>query len=578
MEAFVYQNTASEKLNNHYVKLGLNGIGQNTFGLGARVTVYANEKKQVLQQMPSRGFESSVEPVLNFGLGKAVAIDSLVVIWPNMKQQVLYNLKVDTMHILDQQDATIMFAPNTQAPVTYFTNVTTNNISGRTEHRENNFIDFNVERLIPKMLSFEGPRFAVADINNDGLEDFFMGGATGDTAKIFLQTADGKFIEKQQMIFGRDKDSEDVGAIFLDADQDGDQDLVVASGGNQFLPGSLELQTRLYLNDGAGNFIRAFAGWPPVSLNASCVEGLDYDSDGDTDIFIGARSIPGAYGVAPQCVLLQNNGKGNFIDVTKTIGASLASLGMVTDAKWGDIDGDNAKELIVVGDWMPVTILKYQQNVFKKSSELENSSGWWNCLTIADVDSDGDIDLIAGNTGLNTKNKANVTQPARLYAGDFDNNGQMECVQVYYKTDGKPYPLNLRGDLVTQLPLLKKKFLRYDSYAGKSVEDVLDNNQIEKATKLTVNEAQTCIFLNDGKGHFTKEPLPYMAQLAPVYSILVTDLNKDGIKDMFLGGNFYGLKPEVGRHDASYGVCFLGITYTYLALHITCSKRLTGSW
>jgi hypothetical protein len=257
-------------------------------------------------------------------------------------------------------------------------------------------------------------------------------------------------------------------------------------------------------------------------------------------------------------MLLQNNGKGNFSDVTKTIGASLSSLGMVTDAQWGDIDGDSAKELIVVGDWMPVTVLGYQQNSFKKISEIKNSSGWWNCLAIADIDSDGDIDLIAGNTGLNIKHNASDTQPATLYAGDFDNNGQMECMQVYYKTDGKPYPFNLRGDLVAQLPLLKKKFLRYDSYAGKSIEDVLDKNQIEKAIKLTVNETRSCIFVNNGKGLFSKKPLPAMAQWAPVFSILVSDLNKDGINDIFLGGNFYGLKPEVGRHDASYGVCLLG--------------------
>lgn len=558
MEAFVYRNTASETLKNHFLKLTLKGSGQNTFGFGARVTIHLEGNKQVLQQMPSRGFESSVEPVLNFGLGKANSIDSLVVLWPNMKQQVLYSLKVDTTLMLNQQEAKTTFAINISTRAAYFTNVTNQNIKGRTEHHENNYIDFNVERLIPKMLSSEGPRLAVADVNHDGLEDFFMGGATGDTAKLFLQMPDGNFMEKRQFIFERDKDSEDIGAVFFDADGDSDKDLVVVSGGNQFLPGAIELQPRLYLNDNEGNFVRAFAGWPPISINASCVEAFDYDNDGDTDIFIGGRSIPGAYGLTPQSVLLQNNGKGNFIDVSKTIGASLASLGMVTDAKWCNIDVDNANELIVVGDWMPVTILKYHQGTFKKSGEIKNSSGWWNCLTTADIDLDGDIDLIAGNTGLNTKNKASETQPATLYAGDFDNNGQTECLQVYYKTDGKPYPFNLRGDLVTQLPLLKKKFLRHDSYAGKSVEDILDKSQIEKATKLTVNETRSCLFRNDGKGFFAKESLPFMAQLAPVFSILVSDLNKDGIKDIFLAGNFYGLKPEVGRHDASYGVCFLG--------------------
>lgn len=558
MEAFVYRNTASEKLKNHFIKVSLKGIGENTFGFGARVTVYTKGKQQVMQQMPTRGFESSVEPVLNFGLGKESLIDSLIVVWPNMKKQVLYDLKTDTLLILDQKEAKINFTRNNQSANGYYTNVTAKNINGRTVHHENNFIDFNVERLIPKMLSFEGPKLAVADVNNDGLEDFYMGGATGDTAKLFIQTADGNFAEKHQLIFERDKDNEDIGAVFFDADQDKDQDLVVVSGGNQFTQGAIELQTRLYINDGQGNFLRAFSGWPQASLNASCVEAFDYDNDGDTDLFIGGRSIPGAYGKIPKSALFQNNGKGNFTDVTKTIGATLTTLGMVTDAKWCDIDGDKANELIVVGDWMPVIILKYREGSIKKHGEIKNSSGWWNCLSIADIDLDGDMDLIAGNTGLNTKNRANETQPATLYAGDFDNNGQMECLQVYYKTDGKPYPFNLRGDLVTQLPLLKKKFLRYDSYAGKSIEDVLDKNQLEKATKLTVNEARSCIFRNNGKGIFAKEPLPYMAQLAPVFSVIVSDINKDGVKDILLGGNFYGLKPEVGRYDANYGVCFLG--------------------
>jgi hypothetical protein len=226
----------------------------------------------------------------------------------------------------------------------------------------------------------------------------------------------------------------------------------------------------LYLNDGQGNFIRAFAGWPVISINASCVSLLDYDKDGDEDIFIGGRSIPGAYGQAPQSVLLENNGSGSFTDVTKTAGASLSSLGMVTDAKWCNIDGDDSKELVVVGDWMAVTILKYNQGTFKKDREIPNSSGWWNCLTAVDIDLDGDLDLIAGNTGLNTKNKASETGPAALYAGDFDNNGQMECLQVYYKSDGKPYPFNLRGDLVTQLPLLKKNFCVTTPMQGKGLK------------------------------------------------------------------------------------------------------------
>jgi hypothetical protein len=276
------------------------------------------------------------------------------------------------------------------------------------------------------------------------------------------------------------------------------------------------------------------------------------------DLFIGGRSVPGTYGIVPSSKLFKNDGHGNFTDITATIAPELQKLGMVTDAQWADIDGSGKNSLVVVGDWMPVTILKYVNGKLQKSGEIANSSGWWNCLTIADLNGDGKPDLIAGNDGLNSKIKADAEHPAKLYISDFDNNGQIECIPVYYKSDGKAYPINLHDDIIRQLPILKKKFLRYDVYAGKSIEEIFTPEVLEKASVLSVTQTQTCVFYNNGKGEFNMKPLPIRAQFSPVYSILVTDINNDGIKDLFLTGNFYGLKPEIGRYDANYGVSLLG--------------------
>ncbi|MDB5022743.1 MAG: repeat protein [Mucilaginibacter sp.] len=553
-EAFIYRNMTSERTHAHYLKVNLKGSGMNTFGLGAKVTIYTNGTRQMLEQMPTRGFESSVEPVLNFGVGIYKTIDSLKVIWPNMKMQVLKNIHTNIALTLTQTDAKLTFIPANLKSKPYYKNITITGIKGDIYHKENDYKDFDDQRLIPKMLSTEGPKLAVADVNGDGLEDFFIGGATGDTAKLFTQQPSGAFVQKKQFAFEQDKNSEDIGALFFDADHDGDMDLVVVSGGNLEKEGALNLLTRLYINDGKGNFIRKLNGWPLVSINASCVRL----NSNNGDLFIGARSVPGLYGVIPSSKLLRNDGHGNFTDITATAAPDLLKLGMVTDAQWADIDGTGKNSLIVVGDWMPVTILRYIDGKLKKTAEIANSSGWWNCLTVADLNGDGKLDLIAGNTGLNSKIKADGQHPAKLYVSDFDNNGQVECIPVYYKTDGKAYPINLHDDIIRQLPYLKKKFLRYDVYAGKGIDQIFTSEELEKASVLTVTQTQTCVFYNNGKGGFNMQPLPVRAQFSPVYSVLVTDINNDGIKDLFLGGNFYGLKPEIGRYDANYGLSLLG--------------------
>ena len=557
MEAFVYKNMTSEKIHSSYLKIHLKGNAPNTFAFGTRVTIFSNGLKQILEQMPSRGFESSVEPILNFGLGNSKKIDSLIVAWPDLKTQKIHNLRVDTTLTLLQKDATDIYKKPSPLYELY-QNITSSVISGNIKHSENEFIDFNVEPLIPKMLSTEGPKMAVADVNGDGLQDFFIGGATGDTDKLFIQQADGKFKESPQFAFSQDKEDESIGAEFFDADNDGDPDLVVASGGNQYQLGSVYLPPRLYLNDGKGNFTRSFNGWPTLSINASCVRVGDYDGDGLADIFIGGRSIPGSYGIAPQSKLLHNMGGGKFEDVTGKVAPALDNLGMVTDAQWVDVNHDGTKELIIVGDWMPLTVFKFQNGKFQKISEIAGSSGWWNCLAVADLNNDGYPDLVAGNNGLNSKIRADSSHPATLFVGDFDNNGHTDCIAAYYKTDGKSYPFNLRDDLLGQLPYLKKRFLKYSDYAGKTIDQVFTSDELERAQKLIVNQTQSCVFINDGKGNFKMTALPTMAQISPVFGVLVTDINGDGIKDIFLGGNFYGLKPEVGRFDASYGVTFLG--------------------
>lgn len=553
-EAFVYRNMTSERTHARYIKVNLKGRGLNTFGIGAKVTVYTHGMQQLIEQMPTRGFESSVEPVLNFGIGAYKKADSIRVIWPDMKMQVIKNITASTALTLYQTKADKLFSPAKSTSQAFYKNVTAQQVSGNIYHRENDFKDFDVERLIPKMLSTEGPKLAVGDVDGDGLQDFFMGNATGDTAKLFVQQPNGQFIQKNEYVFDRDKDIESGGVEFYDVDHDGDLDLIIASGGNQAKEGSLELLPRLFINDGKGNFTRRFNNWPQVSINASCVR-VNPDNG---DIFIGGRSIPGTYGISPISRLFKNDGKGNFIDVTSATRPGLLKMGMVTDAQWVDVDGDGHNELAVVGDWMPLMVFKYKNGTLQKISEVPNSSGWWNCLTVGDLNGDGKPDLIAGNFGLNSKIKADKDHPAQLYVGDFDKNGQTECIPVYYKEDGKAYPFNLHDDIIRQMPILKKKFLRYDAYAGKPIDEILTTDELKEALVLKVQQSQTCIFLNNGKGSFLMKPLPVRAQLSPVFSALVTDINGDGIKDIFLAGNFYGVKPEIGRFDANYGVTFLG--------------------
>jgi hypothetical protein len=557
MPAFIYRNMASEKLHHHYLKINLRGDSQNTFGYGAKVTAYTKKNAQVLEQQPERGFQSSVNPQLVFGLNDAVIVDSLLIKWPNNKVQKLAGIKADTTLVLYQQNATMDYVEPSHKFNPLYANVAAQKIAGNYTHHENDYIDFDNEPLLPKMLSTEGPKLAVGDVNNDGLDDFFMGSASGDTAKIFIQQSNGSFVQKMEEAFIKDKYFEDEGASFFDADKDGDPDLVVASGGNQVKEGSPYLNARLYLNDGKGVFIKS-TSFPSISVNASCVRINDFDNDGRPDIFIGGRCVPGSYGIIPKSTLLKNNGNGIFTDVTQETAPGLLHLGMVTDAQWADMDNDGKKELIVAGDWMPVEILKYSNGQLKVIKIIPNSSGWWNSIAIADINNDGRPDIIAGNMGLNSRIKPDSLHPAKMYVNDFAGSGETICIPVYYKTDGKAYPYFLKDDIQKKVPQLKKKFLHFSDYAGKSIDEIFTKQELSKASVLSVMQSQTLIYINEGNGNFSVQYLPLMSQLSTVNCISVADLNSDGIKDIFMAGNFYGLKPQGGRFDAGYGVTLSG--------------------
>lgn len=569
-ECFVYRNTTSEKYKKGFLQIDLVGQAANKFGVGASVTLYTQGKMQVLQNYPSRGFQSAVPPNLLFGIDTLTSIDSIIVQWPSFKKQVIKNPLVNTKLVLKEANALTTASENLSVEPTLFQDATNVTITGNFRHNENNFVDFNVERLMPHMLSTEGPKLCVGDINGDGLDDFFMGSARNDTAKIFIQTGNGKFAPLvPQPGFITDAQFEDAGAQFFDVDSDGDMDLLVGSGGNIAAMGSRLLALRLYINTGKGFFKRDTTRLPAITVNASCVRTSDYDNDGDEDVFIGGRSIPGQYGAIPPSYLLRND-NGFFTDVTNTIAPQLKNVGMVTDAVWADTDGDNLKDLIVVGEWMPVSIFKNNGNGLSPSplnTQFANTKGWWNCIKAADLENDGDMDFVIGNLGLNTKIKADSSHPARLYLNDFDNNGTKECVMAYYKSDGRLYPYYMREDMVGQMPVLKKQFLKYIDYAGKSIDEVFTKSQLSSAVVSEASYFKTAVFINNGKAGYSLLPLPDRAQFSPVYEVLIEDLDEDGIKDICLVGNLSGLKPELGRYDANVGTVFKGLPnhqYKYL--------------
>lgn len=562
MPCFIYRNRA-EKLypEHHYLKFDLIGEGKNTDALGTKITITAGENLLYMEQMPIRGFESSVDPRPNFGLGKINQVERVKVQWPDGRVSLLDSVKADQTIVLRQADAVLDSESNPNSNSTAILALANDDLGIDFIHIENDFVDFDRSPLIYHMLSTEGPRMSKGDVNSDGLEDIFIGGSKGEEGGLYVQVKSGKFIKSKQEVFQQHAISEDMGSVFFDADGDHDNDLYVCSGGNEFSASSSALMDRLYINDGTGKLRPSAKDQLPIEFEStSTVKVSDFDRDGDLDLFTGSRLKPFVYGMPVSGHLLENDGTGKFTDVTKEIAKGLLQLGMITDASWADIDGDDDEDLIIVGEYMAITVFVNKNGKFENETAargLEKSNGWWNKIIASDLDGDGDVDFVVGNHGTNSRFKASVEKPVTMYVNDFDQNGTIEQIICTYN-GSKSFPMVLRHDLIKQIPALKKKYLKYDSYKDQTIEDIFTPEQLNGAIKLEAFELSTCVLVNNGKGNFTCKALPDEAQYAPVFGIVANDFDGDGKKDILLGGNLYRVKPEVGRYDASYGMMLKG--------------------
>lgn len=551
-ELFVYKNNA-EKNTNNYLKINLAGEAPNTFGIGSVVELFIDDEIIKHELIPSRGFQSSVEYTMTIGLGERAKIDSLRLIWPNDKTQTLKDLAINTTLTFNQVDATDTYKIPKETTQPFLSEIESTIAS----HQEDKHIDFDYEGLISKMLSQEGPTVSVADIDNDGNEDVFIGGSKGEAGRIFLHKGNGLLKTTYiQDVFRIDRLFEDTASAFLDIDGDGDMDLVVGSGGN--ISGDAKNYTnRIYINDGKGNFSKSPNNLKSLNTNVSVIAPYDFDADGDVDLFIGSRSVPGIYGVNPEHLFLENDGSGNFSDVTENKAFHLKNVGMLTDAKWADMDGDSKADLVLTSDWGSPKIFKNNgRRLSPLTSSLDSLYGWWNTVYPKDLDNDGDIDLILGNQGSNSAYGASNEAPSKMFINDFDDNGTIEQI-VTRSVESRDVPISMKRELTNQLVSLKKQNLKFSDYATKSIDELLDSTILNNSIFKEVNTTESLIALNDGDGNFEIKILPRETQFSCVCDINCTDINGDGRLDIILGGNNYDFKPQYSRLDASYGSVLL---------------------
>lgn len=548
-ELFVYRNNSERKTDNNYLKVNLKGAGKNTFGIGSKVNLYYHGKVVNQELIPTRGFQSSIDYALTLGVGNAKQIDSLQVIWPDKNMQVLYDVAVNQSLTLDQKNSDRKVKAFSEKAPSLFSEVTTNIEA----HKEDNYVDFDYEGLISQMLSKEGPALAVADINNDGNDDIFLGGARYQPGKIYLQSSNGSFKEFKNEVFNEDSEFEDISAVFTDVNGDGKKDLVVVSGGNNIYLDKNLFNTRIYINEGNARFSKSPSEVPLGQHNAAVVISSDFDQDGDQDLFIGRRSVPGIYGINPVHQLLENDGKGNFKDVTEAKAFELKNIGMITAAVWEDIDGDNNPDLVVTGDWMPPTVFKSSTDgLIPYKTNLNELTGAWNAMAAEDLDGNGFSDLILGNRGTNSFYKGTESDPVKVYINDFDNNGTIE--QIFTRPiNGKDVPIHLRRELSSQIASVKKQNLKFSEYATKAINELFSAEVLANSMVKNIHTFKSVIAYNNGDGTFKIEELPAQVQFSQINAIEVIK-KEDGTIHLIMAGNNYNLKPQFTRLDANDGI------------------------
>lgn len=562
--AAVYRNNREKTPGNHFLRIRLQDTGSNRYAIGAKVMVESSSsmddavmvmgvtsqvRKQYLEMSPTRGFQSSVDPVLHVGLGTDSVIKKITVTWPGGWQSSYTGIKSNTLVTL-RRNSTSSLCATVLVPL--FSDITAS-AGINFVQRENEYVDFKRESLLPWQLSRQGPRLAKADVNGDGLEDVFIGAPMGQSARLYLQTADEKFVLSPSQPWTKDSLCEDIQATFFDADGDGDQDLYVVSGGNEPHQDPLEWQDRLYLNDGKGNFTKAVNALPAILSSKSCVAVADYNKDGRPDIFVGGRVIPGSYGMKPESYLLKNEssgGKVKFVNAAATDAKELSFTGMVTDAVWIDINHDDWPDLIVVGEWMPVKIfINNKGRLEDKTAQygLSETGGLWTRIVPCDVDGDGNMDFILGNLAPNTQFKASVKEPMTLHVNDFIGTGESTPLLCYY-IQGTSYPYATRDEILKPMPQLKKKFLRYAAYSTATLHDIFTPEQCKGMQTSYVQTVKNCWLQNQGNGKFLLKELPVTAQFAPIQAAVV------GSQEIFAAGNFYPFRVQTGREDAGKGI------------------------
>jgi len=555
--AFVYRNNSRELNQNNYIGISLTGTDKNKFAIGSKIKIY--EGSQVLNRevIPSRGFQSSMDYKIVVGLGRTKEVDSMIIQWPDLSYSKYIHPVINKVYRLKESEEKKYPVPALKIEVgtnTMFSQVRNNPMAiGFEKHSEDDYVDFFYERNIPRMLSREGPKATVGDVNGDGREDIFIGGTAGHPGQLYLQKEGGQFVKRDEKTFDQFVDFEDVAVLFFDCDKDGDLDLLIGPGGNNVPVNSRQLQLRLFKNDGKGNFDLDPAAFPVNNANISVATAYDFDNDGDLDLFVGGRSVPGEYGLNPSSYLLLNDGSGHFLDIAKTKNPDIANIGMVTGAAWADVRGDSQKELIIVGEWMTPRIFSFNKDHFKEiKTNISELYGWWQTITAADLNGDGKQDLLLGNIGENFYLRPDSTHPVKLWVSDFDQNGIIDKI-LTYTVDGKDKPVFLKHDLEDAMPFLKKNNLKHAEYATKSVQELIPAEALNKALVKQFDYSPSCVAINKGNGQFIVEKLPPMIQLSSVNAIHCMDINKDGKIDIVSGGNQFDFIPQLERLDASMG-------------------------